>query len=673
MNEINIRDLRHAIPKKLAAYEKTDEGLLMTLTDGNAEWKAVLSFFRQGIVRIRLYRGTFESVRYDVVNKDMIEAEDVVISETENGLSVDFGGYTAVLGKDPYRFAVKAQDGAILYEENVRDVNSVNEGLDPIPPMGYSLDRQNNCYMNVAAKLRHDEHIYGLGEHFTEFDKRGQTVSMRNFDTLGCRDSSAYKNIPFYVSSRHYGLFIHNHGVFDFHIGSESTASVSVHVPGGSLEYYLVFGSDMSRIVSTYMTLTGPAVLPPDWSFGLWYSTGFKGNSGKAAMADARRFCEEDIPCDVMHFDCYWLRDSMWCDFVWDEAQYPCHTQMLEELKDMGFKSCLWINPYITMVSQMFAEGQEKGYFVRNEQGEVYTADLWHGLLPWCAILDFTNSEARCWFQQKIEPLLREGVSVLKTDFAEDIPYDGIFSNGLTGREMRNIYSRLYNEAVFEITEKVKGQGTGIVWARSGCAGMQRYPVCWSGDPNSSFEGMAGTLRGGLSLAMSGVPFWSHDMGGFYGDVSEDVFIRWSQFGLFSSHCRLHGTTTRQPWAYGEKAFEILRKFIRLRYRLMPYILESARLCVEQEVPFIRPLVFSFEEDPTVYGIYDEYFFGEEVLAAPVFGGDRAVREVYLPEGNWQDLLTGEYYDGKNWYTITCPLDYMPLFVREGSPLLSCR
>jgi alpha-D-xyloside xylohydrolase len=305
---------------------------------------------------------------------------------------------------------------------------------------------------------------------------------------------------------------------------------------------------------------------------------------------------------------------------------------------------------------------------VKKADGEVYTADLWHGLLSYCAFLDFTNTGAVEWYQQKVRGLIGEGVDALKTDFGEDIPFDSIFFNGKSGYEMRNVYSILYNRAVFEAVKSLEGNNA-VVWARSGYAGMQRFPVCWSGDPRSNYEGMASTLRGGLSLSMSGVPFWSHDMGGFYGEVSEEIFIRWSQFGLFSSHCRLHGTTTRQPWAYGQRAQKIITDFIRLRYKLMPYILKTAKQCVENSLPFLRPLVLEHPKDPTAANIYDEYYFGNDILVAPVFGGENTARQVYLPEGNWQDLLTREFYCGNTWYTINCPLSYMPIFIKNNAEI----
>ncbi len=666
---MNYRECNHHFPKEIRSWELADNRLNMMFAGAAGEtFHGEFTFYQNGALRVRLYRDAFVPVAYDVTNEQSKVPAACKAEESAGAVAVAFGGYRAVFGKAPFSFRVEDENGAVRYEENMKDVNSVGDGLDQIPPMGYSTDEDGRIVcMNIGARLHPDEHIYGLGEHYTEFDKRGQQLAMRNFDTLGCRDANAYKNIPFYISSRRYGLFVHHHGVYDFNVGSESIATVSVHVPDTCLEYYLIFGGNMKEILSCYTNLTGPAALPPDWSFGLWYSTGFKGNSRANTEEDARALRGRKIPCDVMHFDCYWLRDDMWCDFVWDDAQYPGRVEMLKNLKAQGFKICLWINPYITVISDMYREGEEKGYLVKNRDGGVYTADLWHGLLPYCAMVDFTNPEAEAWYRGKVASVLKEGVDVLKTDFAEDIPYDSMFYNGMTGKQMRNIYSRLYNNAVFSEIKQQNGQG--LVWARSGCAGMQQFPVCWSGDPYSSFEGMAGTLRGGLSLAMSGVPFWSHDMGGFYGDVSEEMYIRWSQFGLFSSHSRLHGTTTRQPWAYGDRACEIVTDFIRLRYRLMPYILKTAHECAEQGIPFLRPLVLEHDDDPAVYNIWDQYYFGSDLIVAPVFGGDNAERQVYLPAGDWVDLLNGREYEGGRWHKFTCPLSYMPILRRRETEI----
>lgn len=663
------KEYEHHFPGKLNRLEKNENQILLQTTDNlGKQMDLKLDFFQSGILRIRIAEKEFKMPAYSVVQEGMLKAASLNIRESEEKYEIRTENMKVEIQKNPFAFRVFHGNGELACEENSDDVDSVAEGYNQVPPMGYSMEGSDVKGMNIGFRLHFDEKIYGLGEHYTNFNKVGQTVLMRNFDTLGCRDETAYKNIPFYVSNYGYGVFIHDFSIFNFHVGSESVATLSAHVPADSLEYYLIVNPSVKKVVSAFTKLTGPAVLPPKWSFGLWYSTGFKGNSRENTEKDAARFRLEEIPCDVLHFDCYWLREDKWCDFVWDEKLYPDRKAMFAALKDQGYKICLWINPYVTITTDMYLEGRTKGYFAKNSRGEAYEADLWHGLLSPCVLLDFTNPEARAWFQGKVRATLEEGVDILKTDFGEDIPYDALFYNGMAGKQMRNIYSRLYNDAVFETAKECKGEENAIVWARSGCAGMQQFPVCWSGDPRSSYEGMAATLRAGLSLGMSGVPFWSHDMGGFYGKVTKDIFIRWSQFGLFSSHSRLHGTTTREPWAYDEETKQILKEFVQLRYRLLPYIWKTAEDCVREGVPFIRPMVLECQEDRTAGEIWDQYFFGPDIIAAPVFGGEGAKREIYLPAGEWEEMLGQKrIFQGQKWYAVECPLNYLPLFKRKDA------
>lgn len=672
MIEKNDRDQTHRYPVAVRDYTFRSGRLWLSGQDNlGGELPIEITFYRNGVVGVKTGGSAAYEPEYDFIQADCRQPdEEAQLKEEENTLRIAFCGYQVSISKRPYAMTILDASGRIILQDSVDDVDSVGEGMNRIAPLGLTQGADGAVLgANAAFLLRQDEHIYGLGERFTEFDKRGQQVVMKNFDTLGCRDENSYKNIPFYLSTYGYGLFVNTPLMAQFNVGYESIATLSIHTPEKGMEYLILLGENLKRIVSKFTQLTGPAALPPDWSFGLWFSTGFKDSSRRAVEQDAALLRQKQIPCDVLHFDCYWLREDMWCDFVWDDALYPDRVEMLRGLKAQGFKICLWINPYVTVKTQMYEEGARKGYFVKNSAGEPYTADLWHGLLSLCVMVDFTNPEAERWYRQKVASVLLEGVDVVKTDFGEEIPFDAVFYNGKTGEQMRNLYSRLYNKAVYETVGENKGAANALVWARSGCAGMQQFPVCWSGDPRSSWACMASTLRGGLSLGISGVPFWSHDMGGFYGEVKEAEFIRWCQFGLFSSHSRLHGTTAREPWAYGARAEKILTDFIRLRYRLMPYILKTARQCVRQGLPFLRAMVLEHPDDPTVYGISDQYYFGADLLVAPIFGGDNAQRRIYLPQGNWTDFLRGDRHQGGQWLTVQAPLEYMPIFVREGAQI----
>lgn len=658
----------YALNVQQAQVREDRLNLIMNSTSGRP-MQLELSAFEDNVLRLRLSRAGYAPQADDSIQQSQrIQSSGAQVIETESGWEIKTAGFRAVVGKQPYSFRLYAPDGKLILQEHLEDKNAVGDGEDRVPPLGFSHDQAGNALSaNLNLYLNVYDTILGLGERFTEYNKRGQLVTMRNSDALGVRTEEAYKNIPFFLNTAGYGLFVNSTAQAEFHIGTRSSESLNIHLPGDQMEYYIFTGS-CKEIVSAYTRLTGPAILPPDWSFETWYSNSFKASSRAAIEEDARLLREKNMPAGVIHLDCYWLRDDHWCDFIWDEQAYPSYMEMIDNIKAMGYRMCIWINPYITIVTDMFREGSEKGYFVKDKAGDIYTADLWHGLLSPCAMIDFTNPEAEKWYGAKVRNLLRQGIDAIKTDFGEDIPEDAIFANGLDGRRMRNLYARLYNESVANICRQEKGDDY-LLWARSGCAGMQRYPVCWSGDPHASYSGMASVIKSGLSIGISGVPFWSHDIGGFFGLEDPELFVRWAQFGLLSSHSRFHGTTTRQPWAYGERAEKIVGDFMRLRSKLMPYILQTAKDCAENGLPFMRPMLLSFPDDRNTHHLWDQYMIGDDLIVAPVFGPDHTVRRVYLPAGWWHNYFTGETQQGSQYIEISCPLEQLPLYIRKRSSL----
>lgn len=570
------------------------------------------------------------------------------------------------IDKDPYRMVITDPEGKTLLKEEPLDVDPLDARR--MPPFGFSLDTDGKIIgTNLCYSLPYDEHFFGFGESFTTLDKRGLAVDVWNRDALGVRTDESYKNVPFFISSRGYGFFLNHAASSRFQMGSASTASWQVHAQGKAVEYLIIPAKDPSEILKSFTGITGRAPLPPLWSFGLWVSNGFFNADRQSMLQTAKNLRDLSIPSDVLHFDCYWLNDGRWCDLEWNEERFPEPEQMIEELSEMGFRSSLWINPYVSIESPMFLEGKQRGFFLRDTKGNVIVRDLWHSLEPPCAIIDVTNEEEVKWFKGKLQRLAAMGISVFKTDFGEDIPEDACYADGSDGKQMHNLYALDYNKIVYESISS--SERKGIVWGRSGYTGSQKYPVCWSGDPATSFPAMAAVLRGGLSYGLCGIPFWSHDIGGFYGDApTEELFIRWAQFGLFSSHSRCHGTTSRDPWAFGERALKIFRDYARLRYSLLPYIMQQAKLCTETGLPFIRPLLLDFSEDPTCWKIEDQYLFGSDILVAPVLEPAEK-RLLYLPAGKWIDFHSRELYQGGQWICVEAPLETLPLFIRSGTLL----
>jgi alpha-D-xyloside xylohydrolase len=509
------------------------------------------------------------------------------------------------------------------------------------------------------------EQIYGLGERFTAFVKNGQSVDVWNEDP-GTNTDQAYKNIPFYVSNNGYGVFVNHTGRVSFEVGSETVNKVQFSVAGEELEYLVIYGPTPKEILSKYTALTGRAPLLPKWSFGLWLSTSFVTDyDEKTVSSFIQGMKERDIPLSVFHFDCFWMREYQWCDFQWDPRVFPDPQGMLSRLKQDGLRISLWINPYIGQASPLFDEAKKQGYLLKRADGSVWQWDLWQA---GNAIVDFTNPGAREWFQSKLRPLLEMGVDCFKTDFGERIPTDVVYHDGSDPEQMHNLYTQLYNQTVWQVLKEHR-QNDAIVFARSATVGGQTMPVHWGGDNSSKFESMAESLRGGLSLGLSGFGYWSHDIGGFEGNPDPAVFKRWVAFGLLSSHSRLHGNeSVRVPWAFDDEAVAVTRKFTKLKASLMPYLYEVAKEVAETGVPMMRAMFLEFPEDRTCHNVDQQYMLGPNLLVAPVFNAEGKV-QFYLPQGKWTNFFTKHEVDGGRWITEQHGFDSLPLYVREGAEI----
>jgi alpha-D-xyloside xylohydrolase len=515
------------------------------------------------------------------------------------------------------------------------------------------------------------ESVYGLGERFTPFVKNGQVVDMWNGDG-GTSSEIAYKNIPFYLTNRGYGVFVNHPEMVSFEIASEKVERVQFSVPGESLDYFLIYGPTPKEVLQRYTALTGRPALPPAWSFGLWLTTSFVTDYDEDTVTSfIQGMAERGIPLHVFHFDCFWMKGFHWVNFEWDKDMFPDPSAMLRRLKARGLKICVWINPYVAQRSAMFAEGMANGYLIKKPDGTVWQTDAWQSGM---GIVDFTNPAACEWYSDKLRALLDMGVDCFKTDFGEVIPTDVVFHDGSDPLKMHNYYTYLYNQTVFRLLEERFGKGGAAVFARSATTGGQQFPVHWGGDSTATFESMAESLRGGLSLGLGGFGFWSHDMGGFELTASSDVYKRWCAFGLLSSHSRLHGNASyRVPWAYGDddpalpdSAEKVLRYFTRLKCRLMPYLFEAACQAHEQGLPVLRAMLLEFPADPGCDTLDRQYMLGDSLLVAPVFAYNQEV-DYYLPAGAWTDILTSQKVQGGGWRKEQHGFLSLPLLARPNS------
>ena len=578
------------------------------------------------------------------------DTSDLSVEEDEKNVTVKSGASTLVINKENYGYEL-IRDG--------RTVTGSREGA-----LAY-IDGSHGCFMREQLDLRVGEHVYGLGERFGSFIRNGQSIDIVNKDG-GTFSEQSYKNIPFYITDNNLGVFVNHTEEINFEVASENVSKVQFSVAGECLDYFLIAGGSMKDVITLYTGLTGRVPKLPEWSFGLWLSTSFSTDyDEKTVLSFVDGMRDRGIDLSVFHFDCFWMKDSHWCNFLWDSDMFPDPEGLIAKLHDRGLHICVWINPYIAQQSELFNEAASNGYLIKKTDGSVWQTDLWQAGM---GIVDFTDPEAVRWYQGKLKTLLDMGVDCFKTDFGERIPVDDVvFSDGSDPLRMHNFYTYLYNEAVFELLEREKGKGEAVLFARSATAGCQKFPVHWGGDCHSDYLSMEQTIRGGLSLMLSGFSYWSHDIGGFEDKSTPDVYKRWSAFGLLSSHSRLHGSTSyRVPWNYDEESVDVLRHYVELKKSLMPYINAARGEAESYGLPVMRPMVLEFQDDPVCAFLDRQYMLGDKILVAPVFDKDGMV-EFYLPEGTWVSsdgsdrriVETGRFFKEKRGYLE------MPVYIRE--------
>ncbi|MFB4349004.1 alpha-xylosidase [Microbacterium sp. CR_7] len=523
-----------------------------------------------------------------------------------------------------------------------------------------------SAFVHEQLDLGVGELVYGLGERFGPLVKNGQSVDIWNADG-GTSSEQAYKSIPFHLSNRGYGVLVNDPGHVSYEIGSEAVERVQFSVPGEVLEYFVIAGPTPKDVLGRYTALTGRPPVVPAWSYGLWLSTSFTTDYDEQTVTSfIDEMAARELPVSVFHFDCFWMREFNWCDFEWDPRVFPDPDGMLARLHEKDLRVCVWINPYIGQRSPLFREAADQGFLVRRPDGSVWQWDLWQAGM---GLVDFTNPEATAWYQAHLRRLVEQGVDCFKTDFGERIPTEVVWADGSDPVRMHNLYTDLYNRAVHDVLTEARGADDAVLFARSATAGGQSMPVHWGGDSTSTYASMAETLRGGLSLALSGFAFWSHDIGGFEGTPDAGVFKRWTAFGLLGSHSRFHGSSSyRVPWAFDDEAVDVTRRFTHLKMRLMPYLYQQGLDAAATGIPLMRPMQLEFPDDPAVGYLDRQYMLGSSLLVAPVFSADGSV-EFYLPEGEWTSLLTGETVTGGGWRRETHGFDSLPLYVRPGAAL----
>lgn len=544
-------------------------------------------------------------------------------------------------------------------------------------PLGFvscgiaTTKEETNERATISFKCQPDECFVGTGERFRKMDLSGQTFQLKNQDGQGVNNRRCYKNIPFYMSSRMYGVFYHTSDYCKLSLADHSSRSVQFMCDRATIDAFLIGGKTPEEILYNYRKLTGFPSMPPLWSYGIWMSrmTYFSAEEVNDICDHLRK---EHYPCDVIHLDTGWFRTDWLCEWKFNPERFPDPKGFIQNLKKKGFRVSLWQLPYVAKGAEQLEEAKANQYIApllkeQASEGSNFSA------LDYAGTIDFTYDKAVEWYKKKLlKPLLDMGVTCIKTDFGENIHLDAVY-HSMTPERLNNLYALLYQKAAFEITKVVTGDG--IIWARAAWAGCQRFPLHWGGDSASSWDGMAGSLKGGLHFGLSGFAFWSHDVPGFHSipdfmnsPINPQVYVRWTQFGVFTSHIRYHGTCKREPWHYPEIA-PIIKRWWKLRYRLIPYIIQQSEMACQSGLPIVQALIFHHPDDRQCWHIDDEYYFGKEFLVCPVMN-DKGIRDIYLPDGEWINFFTGERMEGGKWYdAVKTPLDLMPVFVHPNATI----
>ena len=671
---MQVREVR-IYDKRLYLYTVPYENNVPTV--GGVMMELYISAPQPDIIRIEAHHHKGSNRK---MPKFELNFSDVVpnITETEEEVSFESGDTKLVIKKRPCSFTYYHKDEQIaslatLSTVSVQNENIMNEQLD-LELIGSSGTASRfNSFMRVQMDIDLGEKIYGLGECFTPLVKNGQSYTIWNEDG-GTNSNLAYKCIPFYLTNRNYGMFVNDTGPVSFEVGSEHTARVQCSVPGEKIDFMIIGGSNMKDVIRRYTDLTGKPALLPAWTFGLWLTTSASSDyDQKKVMELVGGMKDRGVPLHVFMYDAFATKENEWCSFEWDRRIFPQIEQQLKELKaDYNIHPSYWLNSYIAQKSPLFDEAMEKGYLLKRPNGDVWQWDEWQSGM---GIVDFTNPDAYRWFQNKLRPLVEQGIESFKTDFGERIPTDIVYHDGSDPLRMHNYYTYLYNKCVFELLEECKGKNHACLFARSATAGGQKFPLHWSGDPRANYTDMALSLRGGLSLCLSGFAFWSHDIGGFDGCPTADLYKRWVAFGLLSTHSRLHGIVHKVPWLFskegeqnGEESVAVLKAFTELKCSLMPYLYAVAVNSHQTGLPSMRAMVLEFPEDMNCENLESQYMLGDRIMVAPVMNEQGTVT-YYLPEGEWTHLLSNEVKAGGKWMREAYDYFSLPLFVRENSIL----
>lgn len=546
------------------------------------------------------------------------------------------------------------------------------------------LGAHDKDYYEIVKSLADDEQFYGLGDKTGFINKRHYAYDNWNTDNPDPQVESftrLYKSIPILLGLKNkhpYGIFFDNTYRNHIDLGKESNDYYYYSAVDGNIDYYIIGGDSLKEVITNYTYLTGRVPMPQKWTLGYQQSRWGYSVSQKQVEKIAENLRKYDLPCDVIHLDIDYMNGYR--VFTWRKDTYEKPADFVKKMRKLGFRIITIIDPGVKKDNhdyKIYQEGIEKGYFVKAPDGTVYVNQVWPGdsVFP-----DFGRKEVRKWWARNCKYLVDLGVSGIWDDMNEpasfkgEIPDNIVFHNeeeASTHKKMHNVYGHNMAKATYEGLKKYSGKRPFVI-TRAAYAGTQKFSTVWTGDNQSLWTHVQMMIPQLCNLGMSGFSFAGTDIGGFGADTTPELLTRWIEGALFSPLYRNHaalGTRSQEPWVFGEPTLSIYRKYLKLRYRFIPYLYDEFYRETKTGLPIMRPLVLNYENDPQVYNLNDEYMVGEDILAAPVVQEGQTKRAVYLPKGKWIDFWNGVEHAGKTTILVDAPIDKLPLFIKKNTIL----
>lgn len=694
----DITSLEHIGP--VVSLTRTEKGVTLNCGDHSQVQLTVLA---ADLIRVRASFTKPVSVKEHswAIAKESWTGSPWKFSETADAISIATDEVEAVVQRSPLLIEFRDARTHELINADEQPMMYDRKGL----LAGMMFDPKSGMFIAAAKKLGFDEHFYGLGEKAARLDKRRGSFINWNSDTPGYNEGRdpIYQTVPFYIGlqrSSAYGIFFDNSFRSYFDFGRSSQQRAWFGAEGGELNYYFFYGPSIKKILNRYAELTGHMPLPPLWALGNQQS---RWSYYPDTMVEevVRQYRQHNLPLDVLHLDIDYMNGYR--VFTWNTKRFPNPKELAEKLAKQGVKLVTIVDPgvkYQPTSSEakgqtanslhpelapqdqhyyVFDRGLEQHYFQQRKNGELFVPKVWPGD---SVFVDFTLPDARRWWGDLHRAYTDNGVAGIWNDMNE--PSDFVAQTGAnqidvvsydegeksTHAKNRNLFALLEARATYEGLQRLQPDRRPYVITRAAYAGIQRYSTMWTGDTNSTWESLALNIPMFASLGLSGEPFVGSDVGGFIGRGNGELLVRSYEISFLAPFCRNHKQIDgydQEPWRFGKYYEDIIRKYLKLRYRLLPFLYTTLEEAHQTGVPVFRPLVLNYQDDANVYNLDDEFMIGNDLLVAPVLKPDVVERLVYLPKGSWYDYWTNKKYEGGTMIRAAAPLELVPLFVRGGA------